>query len=74
MSYNAPEMRRISSKKMRDIRKYKKSLAPRLRWTPQLHELFIQSVESLGGRNSKFLIHSCVFENPIKDQDLNLMS
>ncbi|XP_016432871.2 uncharacterized protein LOC107759443 [Nicotiana tabacum] len=51
MSYNAPEMRRISSKKMRDIRKYKKSLAPRLRWTPQLHELFIQSVESLGGRN-----------------------
>ncbi|XP_009783851.1 myb family transcription factor MPH1-like [Nicotiana sylvestris] len=39
------------SKKMRDIRQYKKSLAPRLRWTPQLHELFIQSVESLGGRN-----------------------
>lgn len=43
-------------KKMREVRKYKKSLAPRLRWTPQLHHLFIQSVENLGGRNSKFFL------------------
>ncbi|KAG5569881.1 hypothetical protein H5410_059647 [Solanum commersonii] len=39
------------SKKMKEVRKYKKSLAPRLRWTPQLHHLFIQSVQNLGGRN-----------------------
>ncbi|KAK4343513.1 hypothetical protein RND71_036607 [Anisodus tanguticus] len=50
MSQYAPEkMRR--SKKMKEVRKYKKSSAPRLRWTPQLHELFIQTVEHLGGRN-----------------------
>lgn len=45
------------SNKMRDVRKYKKSLAPRLRWTPQLHHLFIQSVQNLGGRNSKFVFY-----------------
>ncbi|KAH0709956.1 hypothetical protein KY284_011383 [Solanum tuberosum] len=39
------------SKKIKEVRKYKKSLAPRLRWTPQLHHLFIQSVQNLGGRN-----------------------
>ncbi|XP_055802134.1 myb family transcription factor MPH1-like isoform X2 [Solanum dulcamara] len=40
-----------TSNKIREVRKYKKSLAPRLRWTPQLHHLFIQSVQNLGGRN-----------------------
>ncbi|KAJ8527881.1 hypothetical protein K7X08_015332 [Anisodus acutangulus] len=47
--YAQEKMRR--SKKMKEVRKYKKSSAPRLRWTPQLHELFIQTVEHLGGRN-----------------------
>ncbi|TMW90121.1 hypothetical protein EJD97_016179 [Solanum chilense] len=31
------------------VRQYKKSSIPRLRWTPQLHELFIEAVQLLGG-------------------------
>ncbi|XP_060211499.1 putative Myb family transcription factor At1g14600 [Lycium barbarum] len=46
----SPEIMR-RSRKMREVRKYKKSSSPRLRWTPQLHDLFIQCVEHLGGRN-----------------------
>ncbi|CAN4096274.1 unnamed protein product [Withania somnifera] len=49
MSQHTQQIIRRRSKKI--VRKYKKSLAPRLRWTPQLHYLFIQSVENLGGRN-----------------------
>lgn len=35
------------------VRQYKKSSIPRLRWTPQLHELFIEAVQLLGGGHSK---------------------
>ncbi|XP_038994326.1 putative Myb family transcription factor At1g14600 [Hibiscus syriacus] len=31
-------------------RRYNKSEAPRLRWTPQLHRHFVQAVDHLGGR------------------------
>ncbi|KAF3445017.1 hypothetical protein FNV43_RR14710 [Rhamnella rubrinervis] len=33
------------------VRKYNKSELPRLRWTPHLHQLFIQAVEGLGGKD-----------------------
>ncbi|KAF4385903.1 hypothetical protein F8388_010459 [Cannabis sativa] len=33
------------------VRKYNKSEFPRLRWTPQLHELFVDSVRILGGKH-----------------------
>ncbi|KAB8472939.1 hypothetical protein FH972_025304 [Carpinus fangiana] len=33
------------------VRQYNKSQRPRLRWTPELHQLFVQAVESLGGKD-----------------------
>ncbi|CAL5201943.1 unnamed protein product [Lathyrus oleraceus] len=33
------------------VRKYHKSEQPRLRWTPELHQYFVQTVESLGGKH-----------------------
>ncbi|KAH7533698.1 putative Myb family transcription factor At1g14600 [Ziziphus jujuba] len=33
------------------VRQYNKSEFPRLRWTPQLHQLFVEAVEGLGGKN-----------------------
>lgn len=36
------------------VRQYNKSELPRLRWTPELHEHFIEAVESLGGKDSEF--------------------
>ncbi|RDX97348.1 putative Myb family transcription factor, partial [Mucuna pruriens] len=33
------------------VRKYHKSENPRLRWTPELHEYFVEVVEGLGGKN-----------------------
>lgn len=44
-------MKKRSSQKIGEVRQYKKSSVPRLRWTPQLHELFIQAVQHLGGGN-----------------------
>ncbi|XP_055824980.1 two-component response regulator ORR29-like [Solanum dulcamara] len=41
-------MKKKCSKKI-VVRQYKKSSIPRLRWTPQLHELFIEAVQHLGG-------------------------
>lgn len=35
------------------VRKYVKSEIPRLRWTPELHEHFVRTVKSLGGKDSK---------------------
>ncbi|KAK7320434.1 hypothetical protein VNO77_29900 [Canavalia gladiata] len=33
------------------VRHYNKSELPRLRWTPQLHQLFLQAVHCLGGKH-----------------------
>ncbi|XP_009785228.1 transcription repressor KAN1-like [Nicotiana sylvestris] len=42
-------MKNSSSQKISRVRQYKKSSVPRLRWTPELHQLFIEAVEHLGG-------------------------
>lgn len=49
------------------VRKYEKSSVPRLRWTPELHDHFVQSVQKLGGKYSKsfsdpFLWSSCFID------------
>ena len=41
------------------VRQYNKSELPRLRWTTELHELFVEAVEHLGGKDSKFLFIIC---------------
>ncbi|PON31192.1 Octamer-binding transcription factor [Parasponia andersonii] len=33
------------------VRKYNKSEFPRLRWTPELHDLFVDAVRILGGKD-----------------------
>ncbi|KAL2322451.1 hypothetical protein Fmac_026830 [Flemingia macrophylla] len=41
----------MKNSKKTGVRKYVKSENPRLRWTPELHEYFIEVVEGLGGKN-----------------------
>ena len=36
------------------VRQYIRSKVPRLRWTPDLHQCFLQAIEMLGGQDSKF--------------------
>ncbi|KAL8474088.1 hypothetical protein ACS0TY_030798 [Phlomoides rotata] len=40
-----------SAEKSKRIRQYRKSSLPRLRWTPQLHRNFVDSVHCLGGKH-----------------------
>ncbi|CAI9102875.1 OLC1v1001233C1 [Oldenlandia corymbosa var. corymbosa] len=40
-----------SYKEASTVRHYKKSDLPRLRWTPELHDHFVQAVENLGGKH-----------------------
>ncbi|KAG8387138.1 hypothetical protein BUALT_Bualt03G0222100 [Buddleja alternifolia] len=49
MYYSAVKMDSSQNSIIR-VRKYKKSSVPRLRWTPQLHDQFVQVVHNLGGK------------------------
>nr|KYP73327.1 Putative Myb family transcription factor At1g14600 family [Cajanus cajan] len=40
-----------SSERSSSARQYKKSQLPRLRWTPQLHQHFVEAIQSLGGKH-----------------------
>ncbi|CAJ2639577.1 unnamed protein product [Trifolium pratense] len=44
-------MKNNNNSKRSGVRKYHKSEQPRLRWTPELHEYFVQTVEGLGGKH-----------------------
>ncbi|URE08872.1 Myb-like DNA-binding domain [Musa troglodytarum] len=35
----------------RGVRQYNRSETPRIRWTEELHRLFAEAVDKLGGRN-----------------------
>ncbi|XP_028751866.1 myb family transcription factor PHL8-like [Neltuma alba] len=40
-----------NSQQRTGVRQYHKSELPRLRWTPELHQHFVEAVESLGGKD-----------------------
>lgn len=56
------------------VRQYKKSDAPRMRWTEELHRRFVAAVEYLGGETSKLL--SCRLSidcwNKMNQKDLSI--
>ena len=43
-----------SREKNGNVRRYIRSNAPRLRWSPDLHHSFVNAIERLGGQDSKF--------------------
>ncbi|KAJ0111772.1 hypothetical protein Patl1_01415 [Pistacia atlantica] len=45
-----PDQMMRNSQRTTEVRQYNKSDLPRLRWTPELHELFAAAVERLGGK------------------------
>ena len=45
------------------VRRYNKSQLPRLRWTPELHQHFVDAVQHLGGKYSKF--NELIFDGSI---------
>nr|GMC60307.1 putative Myb family transcription factor [Ipomoea batatas] len=49
-----PEEMMKSNGQRNGVRQYKKSALPRRQWTPELHNHFVDTVEYLGGRYSKF--------------------
>lgn len=57
---SSSNMKSFSSERI-GVRQYNKSELPRLRWTPELHRYFVQTVEILGGRNRKFPPSFCLF-------------
>lgn len=48
--FHQPEMK---NSQRTGVRQYNKSEFPRLRWTPELHDHFVEVVERLGGKYSK---------------------
>ncbi|XP_054819801.1 myb family transcription factor PHL8-like [Prosopis cineraria] len=40
-----------NSQRTTTVRQYHKSELPRLRWTPELHQRFVEAVETLGGKD-----------------------
>ena len=53
MSYSIFHQPEMKNSQRTGVRQYNKSEFPRLRWTPELHDHFVEVVERLGGKYSK---------------------
>lgn len=54
MKKHIAELEEMEDSSTSRVRRYRKSSVPRLKWTPELHDHFVEAVHKLGGKQSEF--------------------